>query len=113
MLEARRRYNREHARKLAMDDAHYNARLARIRDNPTGEDIESGDALNTILDQLADPKMLHGSELRLANAPINAQTIRAIPFRDETDTYSIALDQLTNPNSWPFPLLRRRLQGRA
>jgi hypothetical protein len=103
MLEARRRYNREHARKLAMDDAHYNARLARIRDNPTAEDIVSGDALNAILDQLSDPKMLHGSELRLASAKLDAQSIKAIPFRDETDAYSIALDQLTDPNSWPFP----------
>ena len=68
MLEARRRYNREHANKLKMDDAQYQAGAARIRDNPSKDDIDSGDALNVILDQMSDPKVMHGSSLRLANA---------------------------------------------
>jgi len=104
MLESRRRYNREHASKLKMNDAQYQARLARIRDNPTKEDIDSGDALNLLLDQLSDPKVTQGSALRLANAPVSAQAIRDIPFRDETDAITLSLDEMTDPKNWPAPL---------
>ncbi|WP_435006956.1 hypothetical protein P12x_004386 [Tundrisphaera lichenicola] len=104
MLEARRRYNREHARELKMDQANYEARLARIRDNPTPDDIKSGDALNTILDQLSDPKVMSGSSLRLANASVSPAAIKQIPFRDETDAVTISLSQLVNPENWPLPL---------
>jgi hypothetical protein len=104
MLESRRRYNREHAAKLKMDDSQYQARAARIRDNPSKEDIDSGDALNAILDQMADPKVLQGSSLRLANATVSPQAIREIPFRDETDAITLSLDEMTDPKNWPLPL---------
>jgi len=104
MLESRRRYNREHATKLKMDDSKYQARLARIRDNPTQDDIDSGDALNMILDQMSDPRVMQGSSLRLANAAVSPQAIREIPFRDETDAITLSLDEMTDPKNWPAPL---------
>jgi len=104
MLEARRRYNRENANRLKLSDAQYQARQARIRDNPSKEDIDSGDALNVILDQLSDPKVMQGSSLRLANATVSPQAIREIPFRDETDAITLSLDEMTDPKNWPLPL---------
>jgi len=104
MLESRRRYNRENANRLKLDDAQYHARMARIRDNPTTEDIDSGSALNMILDQLSDPKVMQGSSLRLANAAVSPQAIRDIPFRDETDAITLSLDEMTDPKNWPAPL---------
>ena len=104
VLEARRRYNREHAARLKMDDTHYQERTSRLRDNPTKDDIDSGDALNVILDQLTDPRVMHGSSLRLANATSAAQAIRDIPFRDETDAITLSLDEMTDPKNWPLPL---------
>jgi len=104
MLEARRRYNREHANRLKLSDAQYQSRLARIRDNPSGDDIDSGDALNMILDQMSDPKVMQGSSLRLANGPVSSQAIRDIPFRDETDAITLSLDEMTDPKNWPAPL---------
>jgi len=104
MLEARRRYNREHAVRLKMSDAQYQARLARIRDNPSQADIDSGDALNMLLDQLSDPKVMQGSSLRLANATVGGQAIKDIPFRDETDAITLSLDEMTDPKNWPAPL---------
>jgi len=103
-LEARRRYNALNARRLKMNDAQYQARMARIRDNPTQEDIDSGDALNVLLDQMSDPKLLNGSALRLANAAVSPQAIREIPFRDETDAITLSLDEMTDPKNWPLPL---------
>lgn len=77
----------------------------QIRDNPTEGDVDSGAALNAILDQLSHPSILGGSTLRLANAKVPSKMIRAIPFRDSSDAITIALDQLTEEKSWP-PSLR-------
>jgi len=104
MLEARRRYNTENARRMNLDKANYAARQARIRDNPSEDDIYSGDALNTMLDQLSDPKVMNGSALRLANGSVSPASIKAIPFRDETDAVTLSLDSLTESKNWPLPL---------
>ncbi len=105
MLESRVRYNRHLAQKLNLDKDHYKARMSRIRNSPTQGDIDSGEPLNAIVDQMSDPKVINDSSaLRLANAKINASTIREIPFRDETDAITISLDELTDPKSWPLPL---------
>ncbi len=103
-LEAQRRYNASKSRRMNLDKANYDAHLARLRDNPTEADIASGDALNTILDQLSNPKLMNGSALRLANGNVSPQAIRDIPFRDETDAITISLDELTDQKSWPLPL---------
>lgn len=103
-LEARRRYNQSHARRLNLDNARYQERQARIRENPSKDDIDSGDALNVILDQMTDPKVMHGSSFRLANATVQSGAIRDIPFRDETDAITLSLDELTDPKNWPLPL---------
>jgi hypothetical protein len=78
---------------------------ARIRDNPTESDIDNGSALNALLDQLSEPRILNSSNLRMANAKIDSKLIRAIPFRDATDAITITLDNLTDEKSWP-PVLR-------
>lgn len=76
----------------------------QIRDNPTEADVDNGAALNAVLDQLSHPSILNGSSLRMANAKIPAKLVRAIPFRDNTDAVTIALDQLTDEKSWPIEL---------
>ena len=76
----------------------------RVRDNPTEADIESGAALNAILHQLTEPRLLNGSTLRMANASVDARLIREIPFRNATDAVTITLGQLTDEKSWPFVL---------
>lgn len=103
-IDAQRRYNAQQMRRLNLDKAHYDARQARIRNNPNEADINNGDALNAVLDQLTDPKVLHGSGMRMANASLSPEDIRAIPFRDETDAITLSLDKLTDDASWPAPL---------
>ena len=103
-LEAQRRYNASKTRRLNMDKANYDAHLARIRDTPTEADIDSGDALNSILDQLTNPKSMNGSALRLASGSVSPQAIKDIPFRDETDAITLSLDEMTDAKSWPLPL---------
>jgi hypothetical protein len=106
-LEANRLFWEYENRKVGRSNAvqaNALASMARIRDNPTEADIDSGAALNAVLDQLSDPKILNGSALRMANAKIEAGLIREIPFRDATDAITITLSQLTDEKSWPLPL---------
>ncbi len=105
-LEAQRRYAAHQAARMNLDRAHYQAYQSRLRDNPTKDDIDSGAALNVVLNQLTDPKVVggSGSSLRMADAKIPAASVRGIPFRDETDAITVSLDDLTDPKSWPAPL---------
>lgn len=103
-VNAQRRYNAQQSRRLNLDKAHYDARQARIRDNPTNEDIDNGDALNVLLHEMTDPKLLHGSGLRLASSSVSPEAIKDIPFRDETDAITLSLDDLTDNEDWPLPL---------
>jgi len=103
-LEARRRYASQQAARLNLNNSQAKAREYRLRNNPSPEDIDSGAALNLILHQLTDPKVIGGSGLRMADAKVPASSIRGIPFRDETDAITLSLDQLTDPKSWPLPL---------
>ena len=103
-IEAQRRYNAYQTRRLNLDKAHYDQRQARIRDNPTNEDIDSGDALNVLLDQMTNPGVNVGPGLRLANDSLSPEAIKDIPFRDETDAITISLDELTDNEDWPLPL---------
>jgi hypothetical protein len=105
-LESRARYNAHLARRLNLSRDEYNVRQKRIMENPLPGEIESGEALNVLLQQLTNPSVMTGSTstLRLANAPVSAAAIREIPFRDETDAITLSLDELTDPKSWPLPL---------
>ena len=76
----------------------------RLRDNPNNGDIERGDALNAILDQLSNPRV-HPSALRMARVPLSNKSIRKIPFRYESEVITFSMQQLTAKAGWP-PSLR-------
>jgi hypothetical protein len=104
-LEARQLYNTHLARRMSLSNDQYKIRQKQMRAAPLSGDIESGEALNLILFDLTDPRVMsNSSALRMADASVSARTIREIPFRDETDAITISLDQLTDPKSWPTPL---------
>ena len=58
--EATREYFARRNAAIAKDRNAYDALLKRIQENPTAHDIENGDALNAVLDQLSDPR-IHSS----------------------------------------------------
>ena len=105
-MEARRRYNRHQAARMNMDRDRFKAYQSRLRDNPTTDDIDTGSALNVLLHQFTDPKIVSGSgaTLRMADGKISASAIREISFRDETDAITISLDELTESKNWPASL---------
>ena len=63
-------------------------------------------ALNAILDQLSDPKIIERLGPPDGQRQVSPRGDPAIPFRDETDAITISLDDLTDQKSWPLPLPR-------
>jgi hypothetical protein len=74
-----------------------NAALAKIHDrllnNPSKSDIDSGDALNVILDDLADPRLSYQIS-RVADVKIQGSLLRNIPFRNAVEAVTFSLGEL-------------------
>ncbi len=82
------------------DKTLYDAHIQALRDTPTPQQIENGDALNQAVTDLSDPR-LGSSALRAANAPIDAKMIAEVPFENSTERVTIMLDQLRKALKWP------------
>lgn len=86
------RMQRERAQNIQATDAIQD----RLRNNPNEVDIDRGDALNAVLQQLTDSRVLAGSGLARADAPLSARTIKGIPFRYAPEMAVICIDRLKN-----------------
>jgi hypothetical protein len=78
----------------------YDAHIQALRDNPTPQQIENGDALNQVVRDLSDPR-LSSSSLRAADAPVPASFIGEVPFESSTERVTILLDKLRSAFKWP------------
>ena len=107
--EATRQYYGRRDANIARNKDLYNAHMDRIHNNPTPRDIEQGDALNAILDQLADPR-IPPSSIRNVDAPIDAQLVLQIPFVNASEAISISLAGLRDASKWPARLRDPRLE---
>ena len=83
----------------------YNKILDRIKSSPERKDLERGDALNSVLGELLDPKRVQSSTLRFAPVTLNANIARTIPFFRPYQGATISMHRLTAYGQWP-PLLR-------
>src|SRR5262245_28522180 len=101
--EAARRNVARQRENSANNKAQNAAIIKRIRENPTARDIEMGDALNAAVNQLSDPR-ISSSALKIASAPIEADVIRDIPFRNASEAVTIVLSQIKGVTKWPAAL---------
>lgn len=85
---------------LKGDKATYASIQDRIHNAPTKTDIENGDALNAIMDDMTSPKLRRVS-LRLAVAPLSWDVVREIPFLYASGGIVLSLDRLTTEDNWP------------
>ena len=111
VYEAQRQATHEY---YARRDAHiaknkeaYNAFINKLNENPERRDIERGDALNAILDQLNDPR-IQPSTLRAVNVNVDANLIREIPFTNASEAITISLEGLKDAAKWPRSLREPR-----
>jgi hypothetical protein len=82
------------------DKTLYDRHIQALRDNPTPQQINNGDALNQAVRDLSDPR-LGSSALRAANEPIPADMIAEVPFENQSERVTIMLDQLRSAFKWP------------
>jgi hypothetical protein len=82
------------------DKTLYDAHIQALRDNPTPQQVDNGDALNQAVRDLSDPR-LGSSALRAASAPVSADLIAEVPFEVSTERVTLMLDQLRNAFKWP------------
>jgi hypothetical protein len=99
--------NREHYQRMIHERERNKELLdqiaTRIRENPNKGDIERGDALNSILEQLSDPRV-HPSALRMARVPLNSKWIQEIPFHYASEAVTLSLHNMTSKDGWPLAL---------
>jgi len=69
-------------------------RQKRLRDNPDPSDIHRGDALNTALDEIDDPRV-YAKALQGAKVKVGGENIRQIPFRYASAAITFSIRQLT------------------
>ena len=74
----------------------------RLKDTPTPADIERGDALNVILDQVA-PR-ISCFALRRAAAPVRRELLADISFFHAPSAVTFSLGRLTAQDGWPIAL---------
>lgn len=68
----------------------------RIRNNPTQNDVDSGDALNLAIGELSDPRYAYQVSKVADDVKIDSDVIRNIPFRDAVEAVTLGLDELTD-----------------
>jgi hypothetical protein len=99
--EANQRQYARTSRRIGRANAAAADTAKRLRTNPDQGDIDRGDALNVLLDDLTAPELLHSSSLRLAGSELKAAMVAQIPFRNASEAVTICLDQLTDQNRFP------------
>ena len=99
--EANQRQYVRTARRIGRANATASDTANRLRNNPDQGDVDRGDALNVLLDDLTAPALMQSSSLRLAGSELDAALVSEIPFRNAAEAVTICLDQLTDPNRFP------------
>ena len=70
------------------------ATFQRLRDNPDSFDIQSGSALNVVLDELTNPRVFT-QVVQKATQPIDSQLVRNIVFQYAPKMIAISLEDLS------------------
>lgn len=86
------------------NDANYRKNLRRIRETPDQIDLRTGDALNSVLAQLLDPR-ISPSNYRKAVVQLSGDTIRKIPFHYAQRGATFSMERLIGKREWPLRLL--------
>jgi hypothetical protein len=102
-LEATRRYVGRRRGNSARNKAMREEIMKNLQQNPTARDIETGDALNVAVAQLADPRISR-SALKIAKTPVDATIISEIPFRNASEAVTIVLSHVKAATKWPAAL---------
>jgi hypothetical protein len=93
------------ARRWRLREQHnreYQAILQRIREHPEEREVQSGDALNAVMNQLLDPS-IGESAYRFASVPLSVDVIRRIPFKLDAENLVFSMQRLTAKGKAQWP----------
>ena len=121
MWESQQNVNRQYYANLAANarrlKADWNAIRQRILDDPTEADINSGDTLNAILDEISYPKV-YAKTLQAAGTPLPGAAVKRIPFTYAAGGLTYSLDELIRRDNVPaifkdpaFAARRKKVQA--
>lgn len=91
------------ARRAAERLANYKAIRNRVENDPNQNDMNKGDALNALFDQLAGPKIAP-SVYRANSYALDSDIVRKIPFFHGPHQTTIAMSRIVTTGKWPIGL---------
>jgi hypothetical protein len=104
---SRRQYVERRTAQSKENNANYEKIRQRIRESPEEHDVENGDSLNAVLQQLLDAKV-SDSAFRIASfqVPLPVDVIRMIPFKLSEKGEKFSMNRLTvkGKGKWPVAL---------
>lgn len=103
-LESMRMYHETKEYNIQKNKVSYEKIMDRLNNHPTAKDVENGDALNAVLTELSDPKIQRSALQSAAKDMIDAQLIRDIPFKNNSEVVTIILSDIKKATSWPSVL---------
>jgi hypothetical protein len=105
------RMNAEHRHeKVLKDKEEYEKAQQRIRRRPEAKDVDKGNALNTVLEDLNNPRIQESSSRSVA-VPLSVDEVRRIPFKLGSKgvmRFSIARLTAKGSGKWPIAFQDRR-----
>jgi hypothetical protein len=102
-LESMRMYHERVEYNIQKNKVSYEKIMDRLNNHPTARDVENGDALNAVLTELSDPRV-SSSALKASRPVIEAQMIRDIPFKNNSEMVTIVLADIKKASKWPTVL---------
>lgn len=104
-VESSRIYLANKAKREGQEKADLNAIKNRIRNKPTSVDIADGNALNSAMTELSNPKIFSKALYYGKQMKLGGEAIRNIPFQYASAAISISVHQLVQGGP-PAPLKR-------
>ncbi len=107
-----RMYAMKRQQKHDMDSKAYKEVRKRIQENPEERDVQNGDALNSVMEQLLDPAIAE-SAFRYEPVPLSVDVVTRIPFKLDKENLVFSMHRLTatGKDKWP-PALQDPLFAR-
>ncbi len=90
-----KQYYEQLARRRQTINASAEQEYTRLRSNPESRDIQSGDALNVVLDELTRPGV-YTTATSAGSIKLSSASVKDIPFTYAPQAVTISLDELTD-----------------
>jgi hypothetical protein len=105
LLNKDKRIYRARNARIQATDAAMRATQDRLRDDPTPEDIQDGDALNVALTELMDPRYSYQVADVAKDISVDGALLQDLPFRNAVEGITFSLNELSDED--PPAVFRR------